>query len=69
MIFTSKFSKYFSNLNQFSLYNTNINDSLSLKFFNFVLKILLNEKIINIENHLKNMKQDPISLYCESINI
>ena len=51
MIFKSEF-KYFSNLNQFSLYNTNTNYSLSLKYFNFVFKILQNVKIINIENHL-----------------
>ena len=51
MIFKSEFSKYFSNLNQFSLYNTNINDALSLKYFNFIVKILQNKKIINIENH------------------
>ena len=57
MIFKSEFSKYFYNLNQFSLYNTNINDVLSLKYLNFVVKILQNEKIINIENHLKNMKK------------
>ena len=57
MIFKSEFSKYFYNLNQFSLYNTNINDALSLKYFNFIFKILQNEKIINIENNLKNMKK------------
>ena len=53
MIFESEFSKYFYNLNKFSLYNTNINDNLSLKYSNFVLKILQNEKIINIKNHIK----------------
>ena len=42
---------------QFSLYNTNINDALSWKCFNFVFKILQNEKIINIENYLKKMKK------------
>ena len=57
MIFNSEFSKHFCNLNQFSLCYTNINNALSLKYFNFVFKILQNEKIINIENPLKNMKK------------
>ena len=34
-----------------------LNNILSLKYFNFVFKILHNENIINIENHLKNMKK------------
>ena len=39
MIFKIEFSKYFCNLNQFSLYNTIINNIFSLKCFNFVFKI------------------------------
>ena len=30
--FKSEFSNYFSNLNKFFTYNTNINDALSLKY-------------------------------------
>ena len=57
MIFKKEFGKYFSDLNQFSLYNTNINDALSLSYLNFEVKILQNKKMINFENHLKNMKK------------
>ena len=57
MIFKSEFSKYFSNLNQFSLYNTIINNIILWKCLNLLFKMLHNEKIINIENHLKNMKK------------
>ena len=52
MIFKIEFSDYSYILNQFSLYSTNIYDTLSLKYFNFAFKILKNKKIINFENHL-----------------